>query len=389
MKAVRSGRAQKKMKIGIVCPYNLSMPGGVQQHVFEQAQELRKRGYEVKIMTPRPRGELLISEKDIVFVGSSARFRTPQHTSVDVSISVTTEDIDRVLETEKFDVIHMHEPLVPILARQMLPRITCPVVGTFHAAMPETTIAKSIAGSISPFVRGVLKHLTAFTAVSHAATSYIGSYVATDEVFIVPNGVDLKSYRVSAKPDALRKNILYIGRLEKRKGAKYLIEAFALLHEALPHIKLLIAGDGPDREKLEDLVQELEIQEAVEFLGYISDKQKQKLLREAALFVSPAMYGESFGIVLIEEMASGTPAIGGFNPGYATVLNGVGALGLVAPQDTELFANRMAVFLTEKKFRKQWQEWAAREVKKYSYKSIVDSYEKIYKELASRKNENV
>lgn len=372
----------KKMKIGIVCPYNLSMPGGVAQHIFAQAAELRSRGYKVKIITPKPRGKLLIDDPDVIFVGVSARIKTPQHTSTDISISVSADDIDKMLETEKFDVIHMHEPLVPMLARQMLPRVTCPVVGTFHAALPETVIAKSIAGSISPYVKSILKHLQAITAVSPAATSYISSFVDIDEIAMIPNGVDLKKYHMSKGKDKERKDILYVGRLEKRKGVKYLIQAFAELLKVMPEVRLTIAGDGPDREKLIRYAEELDVQDSINFLGFITDEKKQNLLREAALFVSAALYGESFGIVLVEAMASGTPTIGGDNSGYAFVLQGRGALGLVKPEDSELFANRMAVFLTDMKLRVLWQEWATNEVKKYSYKSIVDSYEKIYHELA-------
>ncbi len=371
----------KKLKIGIVCPYNLSMPGGVAQHIFAQAAELRERGHQVKIITPKPRGKLLIDDPDVLFVGVSARIKTPQHTSTDISISVDTDDIEKMLLTENFDIIHMHEPLVPMLARQMLPRVTCPVVGTFHAALPETVLAKSIAGSISPFVKSILKHLHAITAVSPAATSYIDGYVETEDISMIPNGVDLKKYHHSKDTEQVRKDILYVGRLEKRKGVKYLIQAFATLLEAMPQVRLTIAGDGPDREKLTRYAEELGVQDSINFLGYITDEKKQKLLRESALFVSPALYGESFGIVLVEAMASGTPTIGGDNPGYAFVLQGRGALGLVKPEDSELFANRMAVFLTDMKLRKLWQEWAASEVKKYSYKSIVDMYEKIYHEL--------
>jgi len=183
------------MKIGIVCPYNLSLPGGVQQHVFEQAQELKKRGHTVKIITPKPRTALVFDDKDILFLGRSRRIKTPQRTSVDVSVSVDTDAIDELLAKHKFDVIHIHEPLVPILARQMLPRITVPIVGTFHAAIPETVVARSIAGGIAPFVKSVVKHLHAVTAVSSAATSYVGKYVDTENVVIVPNGVDLQTYK--------------------------------------------------------------------------------------------------------------------------------------------------------------------------------------------------
>ena len=368
------------MKIGIVCPYNIALPGGVQQHVFEQAAELRSRGHHVILITPKPRGKILTNDPEVAFLGTSARVKTPQHTSVDVSISVTTDAIDELLNKENFDIIHMHEPLIPILARQMLPRIECPVVGTFHAALPDTFIAKSIAGSILPFIKSVVKHLQAVTAVSKPATSYVGNYVSLQDVHIIPNGVDLVKYHLPTKP-VTRKGILYVGRLEKRKGVKFLIDAFAELLKTNLNEELIIAGNGPDRAKLQALVEEYGIENKVNFLGYINDATKQKLMHECALFVSPALYGESFGIVLIEAMASGAVVLGGFNPGYATVLSGSGAIGLVDPQDTALFVNRIQLLLHDVQIREMLQKWAQQEVKKYSYKSIVDQYEKIYKSL--------
>ena len=373
------------MKIGIVCPYNLSLPGGVQQHVFEQARELKKRGHTVKILTPKPRTELVFDDTDVLFIGQSRRIKTPQHTSMDVSISVSGEAIDALLASQNFDIIHMHEPIVPILARQMLPRISVPVVGTFHAALPETVVAKSIAGSIAPYVKSIVKHLSAVTAVSKAATSYVGDYIDPNNVHFIPNGVDLLQYTVTSKK-IQRKDILYVGRLEKRKGVKYLIEAFAVLHASHPHVRLIIAGNGPDRDKLIDLTHQLGIHTAVDFLGYVSEQEKIALLQNAKIFVSPALYGESFGIVLIEAMATGTPTIGGNNAGYASVLTKTGSVGLVDPLNADLFAIRMALLLEDEAIRMVWQKWALKDVKQYSYKNIVDSYEKIYKNLVKVKS---
>lgn len=365
------------MKIGIVCPYNLSKPGGVQQHVFEQSAELRLRGHDVKIITPKPRGELYIQDEKICFLGSSARFKTPQHTSVDFSISVDTEQIDSLLANERFDIIHIHEPLVPIMARQMLPRIACPVVATFHAAVPDTAMGKSIAGSISPFVKSIIKHIDAITAVSDAATSYISNYIDKDKIHFVPNGVDLNKYSSNDK----KSGILYVGRLEKRKGVKHLLNAFMVCIKTDPKLKLTIAGDGPDRTKLEKLCVELGIAGSVKFLGQISEKQKQRLMGSARLFVSAALYGESFGIVLIEAMASGAVTVAGDNIGYSSVLTDVGSISLIDPEDSGTFANRMLLLYNNDGLRKLWLNWAQKDVKRYSYKNITDSYDAIYKKL--------
>ena len=370
------------MKIAIVCPYSLSYAGGVQQHVFEQALELKKRGHTVKVVTPKSRSELVYDSTDVIFLGQSRRIKTLLHTSIDVSISVTGEAIDELLESEKFDIVHIHEPIVPILARQMLPRISVPVVGTFHAAIPETVLVKSIAGGSAPFIKSIVKYLSAVTAVSIAATSYVGKYVDLDDVSIVPNGVDLLQYKLpKIKKD--RKNILYVGRLEKRKGVKYLLQSFALFYQKHPEQRLVIAGNGPDRSKLERLAVDLGINGATDFLGFVSEKDKIKLLQECLVYVSPALYGESFGLVLIEAMATGAVAIGGDNSGYVGVLTDIGAVGLINPLDTDLFASRLELLAYSQPIRESWTKWAQADVKQYSYKRIVDSYEKIYKKLIS------
>jgi len=370
------------MKIAIVCPYSFSYAGGVQQHVFEQARELKSRGHDVVIVTPKSRQELVYKTKDLIFLGQSRRIKTPLHTSIDVSISVTGEAIDEMLADQKFDIVHIHEPIVPILARQMLPRINVPVVGTFHAAIPEKVIAKSVAGGTAPFIKSVVKHLSAVTAVSSAATSYVGKYVDVKDVSIIPNGVDLNKFKLS-KIAQTRSNILYVGRLEKRKGVKYLLQAFAVFYKNHPEQRLIIAGNGPDHNKLERLAAELGIDEATDFLGYISEDEKVKQLQKCLVYVSPALYGESFGIVLIEAMATGAVAIGGDNSGYVGVLTDIGAIGLVNPLDTAMFATRLELLCFNEPIRNNWLKWAQTDVKQYSYKRIVDSYEEIYKKLVS------
>src|ERR1700683_4917810 len=139
------------MKLGIVCPYSLAKSGGVQNQVVEQAAELRRRGHTVRIITPRPQGHPAEPPEDRIFVGRSARIRTPQHTSVDVAGPVNAEVIDQVLAAERFDLLHLHEPMVPMLGLQLLNRVSCPTVGTFHAALPDTFLAQVIAGSIGAY----------------------------------------------------------------------------------------------------------------------------------------------------------------------------------------------------------------------------------------------
>jgi phosphatidyl-myo-inositol alpha-mannosyltransferase len=367
------------MKIGLVCPYNLFKGGGVQECVFLLQKELAKRGHDVLILTPQARsnGEAL---PDFVRVlGTATDMKTPLHTTAQVSISLDTRQLDELLAAEQFDLLHFHEPWMPLLARQILGRSDAKNVATFHAKLPDTMMSKALEKVITPYTRSVLKHLDALTAVSDAAADYVRGL--TDRtVEIVPNGIDVKRFKkVQSNPT---NTIFYIGRLEKRKGVKYLLQAFALLRERLPDAKLVIAGDGPGREKLEEQCQELEV-DNVSFMGYISDEEKFNQLSQAGVFCSPALYGESFGIVLLEAMAAGVPIVAGDNPGYATVMQGRGMLSLIDPEDTENFARRLELLLTDQTIRQAMVDWANEHVDQYDYSKVVDQYEQLYKRLVT------
>jgi phosphatidylinositol alpha-mannosyltransferase len=177
-----------------------------------------------------------------------------------------------------------------------------------------------------------------------------------------------------------------VGRLEKRKGVKYLIKAFKVLQERMPEAQLLIGGTGPDREKLEALVSEQDIQN-VQFLGYLEDAEKIRIMQKADVFCSPALYGESFGIVLLEAMACGTPVVAGANPGYQTVLQGSGAIGIVNSKDLTDFARRLEIFLKDQDIQKLWKTWAKTYVKQFDYRHIVDQYEALYNEACKKRRE--
>jgi phosphatidylinositol alpha-mannosyltransferase len=143
-------------------------------------------------------------------------------------------------------------------------------------------------------------------------------------------------------------------------------------------VSLVIAGDGPDREKMEQMVEELELPN-VTFMGYVDDKTKLDLLASADLFCAPAIYGESFGIVLLEAMACGVVTVAGDNSGYSSVLKDTGAVSLVNPRHTVEFARRLQLLLEDEGIRKTWKKWAGSYVKQFSYSNIVDQYEDLYK----------
>lgn len=367
------------MKIGLVCPYNVAKGGGVQEIVFATQAELLSRGHEVYVITPQPREYDAESakRKNIIFVGSAADFNSPLHTTIQVSAGLN-DDIDNMLEHHNFDILHFHEPWVPVLSRQILTRSNTVNVATFHANIPKTMMSRTVVKVVTPYTKSVLKYIHKFTAVSDAAAEYVCT-LTEQPVAIIPNGIDLDRYKAPARRADKRKHktIFYVGRLEGRKGVKYLLQAFALVQEKDPETSLIIAGDGPEREKLEMLADDLKLRN-VTFAGYISEEEKLKYMKDADLFTAPALYGESFGIVLLEAMASGLVTVAGDNPGYSSVMQGLGTISLVDPKDSDEYARRLHLLLNEPDLRKLWRAWAADEIKQYSYPNVVSQYEEIY-----------
>jgi len=366
------------MKIGLVCPYGINRGGGVQEITSAMYDELTRRGHEVYIITPRPRDYDETPPKHILFVGTSTDFHWPIfHTTVQVS-SGEDEHIAALLEEHKFDLLHFHEPWVPVIGRQLLARATCATVATFHAALPDGLTSQAFSKAVAPYTKSMLKNIDELVATGDPATEYICSL--TDRpVAIIPIGVNQTFYHPPKqhRDNRKRKTILFVGRLENRKGPKYLIKAFQLLQAKYPDTELIIAGNGPDREKLEMLAEDLKVKD-VHFLGYISNDEKAKLLRSSDLYCAPALYGEGVGLVLLEAMASGCVTVAGDNPGYATVMQGLGAVSLVHPKHSAEFARRLELMLYEPELRKLWRVWAENELPNYHYKHITDQYEEIY-----------
>lgn len=374
------------MKIGLVCPYSMARGGGVQEIVRAMQSELARRGHEVKIITPQPREIEGVNTEGIVFVGAATDFRSPLGTTSAVSSSIDNEALEQMLETEKFDILHFHEPWVPFLSRQILTRSRSVNVATFHAKVPETILSRTLVRSVTPYTKSIMKYLHEVTAVSNPAAEYVGS-LSDREITLIPNGIDLNSFKKPTRTKeskSAQRQIMFIGRLERRKGVKYLLRAFALLSEELDDVSLIIAGDGPDRQKLESLAKELELRN-VTFKGYVDNKTRLHLLQTTDLFCAPAIYGESFGIVLLEAMAAGNVVVAGNNTGYESVMQGLGNLSVVNPRDSREFARRIKLLLDEEDVRRLWLKWSDKYVQQFDYPNVIDQYEGLYK-LALRRH---
>ena len=379
------------MKIGLVCPYNMfERTGGVQQLVTHLHDGLTKKGHAVKVITQRPSKFKGDAPDDYILFGVVRDFKGGFGTEGHWGMPADRDEIDHILQQENFDVINFHEPWTPVLAWQMLKHSKAAHVGTFHANLIDGTAAKSWVSVFLPYGRGIGQKMHVLTAVSPAPAALLVDKANTvlerklaANIKYIPNGIDLSLYKPPKKrlplngPDT--KTIVYVGRLERRKGIDYLINAYELLVNDCPNAYLIIAGEGSRRSRLEQMVKSRKLKN-VHFSGYVSDEEKRRLMGNADVFCSPAMFGESFGIVLLEAMAMGAPVIAGRNSGYINVLTGHGRLGLVDAQAAEDFAERLAVFMTDDKVSGLLRGWGLSEVKKYNYPKIIDQYEAAYKE---------
>lgn len=379
------------MKVGLVCPYNVLVGGGVQECVFALADELERRGHDVVIISPRPRRYDGDPPKRVRFIGLAAAVKS-FHTTAQISASAENDAIETMLDEEEFDVIHFHEPWVPFVSRQILSRSSACNIATFHAKLPENRMNKTIERVITPYTSSIVRQFDALTAVSDAATDYVHTLTDRD-ITIIPNGIDLTKYaprKITAKNYPFKKtkntkNILFVGRLERRKGLKYLLDAFHLLQSEQPDIALHIVGSGPDERRLKRYILQHDIK-AVHFYGYVSEAEKIMMIQSADVFCSPAPYGESFGIVLLEAMRLGTPIVAGDNPGYTAVMKDIGSLSIVNPKNASLLASRLSLLLDHDELTKLWKKWAQQYVKQYSYRTIVDQYETLYQQACQKRD---
>ncbi|MCY4010741.1 MAG: glycosyltransferase family 4 protein [Candidatus Saccharibacteria bacterium] len=382
------------MKIGIVSPYYMTSYGGVQTLIKYLQLHLLNRGHEVLIVAPRPRlkADIEKTPDNVTLLGVSVQinFKNPFHTSFPIATANRLMIAD-FLNSQQFDVLNIHEPWMPMLPYQILQEASCPIVGTTHARWPRSWFNKSLEKIRTPYFRSVLDKLDIITAVSPVA-GYNVTFIndSKHKPVIIPNAIDIAHHqaqiethkRLDPKP-----YILYLNRLEKRKGPRLLIQAY---HQYLSQtisdpVPLIIAGTGPMAEVLKADVERYGLKDFVTFEGYVSEDRKYELFANARLYVSPAPFGESFGIVLLESMVADLPVVAGDNEGYRSVLKNQGRASLVDPHDIPKFASALEQFCNNETLRLAWQTWARSEIGNYDYPIITDQYEACFKKVVSKK----
>jgi phosphatidylinositol alpha-mannosyltransferase len=363
-----------KLRVGLVFDDTLDSSDGVAQYVKTLGAWLSDQGHSVRYLVGETKlkswhgGQVYSLSKNIKVTFNGNNLSMP--------LPTVTRRIKRVIAEQGFDVIHVMVPYSPFMAAKVIKAVpkTTAVIGTFHI-FPAGWLSALGSKLLRLMLARSLRRFDKIMSVSPAAAEFAqDAYNIRTE--IVPNTVDINKFKTTASTNRAAKNIVFLGRLVDRKGARYLIEAFSSL--AMDNTRLLIAGDGPERENLKALATKLGVNDKVEFLGYIDEADKPALLARADVACFPSLYGESFGIVLIEAMAAGAKVVlAGDNPGYSSVLGGQPKL-LIDPKKTDLFASRLRELLTDKPQIKTLERWQRETVQQYDVNTVGKSIASIY-----------
>lgn len=371
------------MKIGLVIDDHMQRPGGVQEYVRGLARYLIRHDHEVVIFTQRaPDATTVRDDLRMIELGTTLPLRgSGSTTSVPLTLA-TPAALRRVLAREACDVLHVMAPYSPTLSGRLLVQSRAAHAMTFLVAIAPGP-RRALLGTLARAQARSLRRFDARIAISATAADtgralYGGSYQ------IIPCGVDTAQFRpdvplLPALHDGMT-NLLYVGRLEQRKGVAHLIRAWARLESHYPDARLVVGGDGPERAALQQLVHQLDLRR-VQFLGYVPAPDLPSLLASADIFCAPATYAESFGIVLIEAMAAGLPIVAAANAGYAGVLAAHPDNLVVPPGDDRVLAGALAALLDAPQYRQHVGARNAAAADRYSWNVVGEQIVAVYANL--------
>jgi phosphatidylinositol alpha-mannosyltransferase len=362
------------MKIGLVTPYIYPVPGGVNEHVRYLYENLRLHGHDVRIISSS-HGLQRASEGDVIRLGKG--FSMPTNGSVG-TITVSPRYVglvDDMLERERFDVLHFHEPFVPFLSLILLRRSRSVNIATFHAYAGFSP-AYEFGARV---MQGHAARLHGRIAVSAAARHFIDRFFPGDYK-IIPNGVDVDRYRravpLARWQDGTR-NLLFVGRHEPRKGLLDLLKAYRILRKTGCQCRLLVVGSGPQEREARRYVMTRRLS-GVEFLGRVTDGEKAQLFKSADVFVAPATGRESFGIVLLEAMAAGAPIVASDIHGYKGVVKRGEQGLLVPPGEPRELATAIGRLLADDRLRAEMSASGMARAEAFGWERVTDRVEAYY-----------
>ncbi|MBC7263960.1 MAG: glycosyltransferase family 4 protein [Chloroflexi bacterium] len=373
------------MKIALVSPYDYPYPGGVTEHISHLDRIFRNWGHEVKIIAPCT-AEAGEGSEDLIKISDNV-VRLPFSGSISrVSLSPSVyRRVKKILQRERFDIVHLHEPMMPAVPLMTLYHSKSINVGTFHAYRESHFIFEAA----QPILQRLMDKLHGKIAVSMASLEYISRYFPGDYV-IIPNGVDVQRF---GAPDIQpierfndgRPNILFVGRLEKRKGFRYLLQAYPYVKQAVPEVRLLVVGayTKEDKEPFVREARRLNLR-GIHFIGRVSAAELPRWYRSCDIFCAPSTGFESFGIVLLEAMAAGKPIVASSIAGYRTVMEDEVEGLFVEPENERDLADKLIALLKDPARRRLMGERGRQKAAAYSWERVGAQVMDYYNSLLDR-----
>ena len=334
------------MKIGMVSPYAWDIPGGVQAHIRDLARFFQSKGHEVSVLAPAISSEGI--EEFVVPAGKPVGIPYNGAVARVLFGPLAASRVRQWISNNDFDVLHLHEPAIPSLSLLACAIGDGPMVGTFHAAAPK----QKVAFAITPLLEPIIEKLRARIAVSEVARETLTIHLDTDAL-VIPNGIDTSYFRSAIPNKSWERDftIGFIGRFgEPRKGLKVLLDALADIVRAVPNARILIAGPGEGLEVMQSVSPNL--RNRIEFLGRLSDSEKASFFKSVNVYVAPNTGGESFGIILAEAMASGTPIVASDLPAFVQVLSN-GRFGLIFQNENSRDLARQVILLAHQEDKRK------------------------------------
>lgn len=356
------------MRVGLVCPYSLSIPGGVQEQVLGLARTLRSMGHQARALGPCDGPP---PEVGVLPLGSCL----PTHANG--SVAPIAPDLScalrtlRVLRDEGFDVLHLHEPCAPGPTMTSLVLASAPIVGTFHAAGGSAAYRY-----LRPIARWLASRLTTRCAVSEDAQAMAQRALGGD-YHLLFNGIEVERFAKATPWPTEGPTILFPSRHEARKGLAVLLDAL----DHLPaDVRLWVVSDGPETARLRARTAG---DARVEWLGRISEEEKARRLRGADVVCAPSLRGESFGVVLLEAMAASTPLVASDLPGYRNVAQGEQEALLVPPGDAAKLAAALCRVLDDSGLARRLVAAGDARAAEFSMDHLAERYLELYEDAVA------
>ena len=359
------------MRIAIACPYAWEDAGGVQVHVRELAIRLRERDHEVLVLTP---ARSQPADPWVMRVGRP----------VDIPYNASNAPIDprpwsrrtvrHALATFGPDVVHAHQPTAPSTGLWATLEARAPVVGTFHSGAMRARLYDLAA----PVLRRAVERLAIRIAVSERAAAFERARIG-GTFRIVPNGVDVARF-ADAEPAELGagRKALFVGRLDERKGFRVAVEAFGRMAATRQDLRLIVVGDGPERDAVDELP--VALRARVTMLGHVSNEELAPFSAACDVYLGAAVGGESFGVVLVESMAAGLPIVASAIPGYDEVVSQDVDGVLVPPRDASALAEAAGRILDDPALATRLGDAGRDHASRYDWTQVVAKLEGCYED---------